>query len=170
MEKRRIVGVSPLDAGHHNTEPPVLGGIQVQSQVRVSRSPEACYRYWRDFGNFPNFMNHVSSVKVLDNRRSHWVVSAPADTTAEWDAEIIEDLPNERISWRSLKNAQVDNAGSVHFASRADGRETDVKVALSYNPPLGVIGEALLKLFGESPDQELSDDLSRFKEAVEKEK
>src|SRR5690348_3630965 len=114
-------------------------------------------------------MSHVASVKVLDNRGSHGVVAAPADTTAEWDAEIIEDLPNQRISWRSLKNAQIDNAGSVQFASREGGHETDVKVALSYNPPLGVIGEMLVKLFGESPDQQLKDDLSRFKEAVEKE-
>lgn len=169
MPKRHVVGVSPIGAHHHAQSPPILGGIQIQSSIRVNRPSKVCYRYWRDFANLPRFLSHVVSVKMLDERRSHWVVAGPADTTVEWDARIIEDLPNQRISWRSLKNAQIDNAGSVQFASLSDGQETDVKVALTYNPPLGAIGEALSHLFGESPDQQLRDDLSKFKEFVEKE-
>ena len=168
MQKRRVVGVSPLDAQHKKMKPPIMGGIQLKANIRISRPPEVCYRYWRDFKNLSTILSHLDSVTVIDDRLSHWMVAAPADTSVEWDAEIIEDLPNERISWRSLQNAQIDNAGSVHFSPQEAGRQTELKVALTYNPTLGIVGNGLAKLIGESPDQELADDLVRFKEAVEK--
>src|SRR5262245_48712139 len=133
LASRHVTGVSPLDAGHHKKRPPLTGGVQMEGHIRVNRPPSETYRYWRDFQNMPSFMRHVESVVMEDDRHSHWVVKAPANTTMEWDAEIIDDQPNERISWRSTENAQVDNAGSVQFVPVEEGRETEVKVALTYN-------------------------------------
>ncbi len=96
------------------------------------------------------------------------MVDGPADTTVEWDAEILEDLPNERISWRSLENPQIDNAGSVQFVPLEDRQKTRLNVVLTYNPVLGRLGDFVSHLFGETADQELSDDLLRFKDAMEK--
>jgi uncharacterized membrane protein len=85
----------------------------------------------------------------------------------EWDATIVADVPNEVITWRSLENADVDNAGAVRFEAAPGGRGTIVRVNIEYNPVGGVIGAAVAKLFGEEPEQQLDDDLRRFKQVLE---
>src|SRR5205085_1872077 len=90
-------------------------GIRVEKSVTVNATPADLYRFWRNFENLPRFMSHLESVKVLDDKRSHWVAKGPAGTDAEWDAEIIDEIPNELIGWRSVDGATVRNAGSVHF-------------------------------------------------------
>jgi uncharacterized membrane protein len=143
------------------------GAIHVRKSITVNRSPEEVYRFWRDFQNLPRFMQHLESVQVIDNNRSHWVARAPAGTTVEWDAEIVDDRPNELISWRSLEGADVDNRGSISFESAPAGRGTVVRVELQYNPPGGVLGATIAKLFGEEPEHQVYDDLHRFKQVVE---
>jgi hypothetical protein len=85
----------------------------------------------------------------------------------EWDATIIADVPGEVITWRSLEGSDVDHAGAVRFEEAPGGRGTIVKVNFQYNPPAGVIGAAVAKLFGEEPEQQLNDDLRRFKQVLE---
>jgi uncharacterized membrane protein len=167
LSSRRVTGVSPLSDGHRKIKPPRSGGIQLKGQIQVDRPPAEAYRYWRNFENLPSFMRHLRSVEIEDDRHSHWVVMAPADTTMEWDAEIIEDKPDERISWRSTENAQVDNAGSVRFEPANGGQTTDVTVTLTYNPPAGILGVMFSEIFGEDPAQSIADDLERFKAEVE---
>jgi uncharacterized membrane protein len=142
-------------------------GTKFEKSVTINRSPEALYRFWRNFENLPRFMNHLESVKVLDDKRSHWVAKGPAGTRIEWDAEIINEAPNEVIGWRSLENAQVDNAGSVRFTPAPGNRGTVVEVTINYAPPAGKVGTAIAKLFGEEPEQQVSEDLYRFKQMME---
>jgi len=143
-------------------------GVKVTHSLTVRRTPEECYRTWRAFENLPRFMDHLISVEVIDERRSHWVAKAPAPLgRVEWDAEIIQDTPNELISWRSLRDADVDNAGSVRFRPAPGGRGTEVTVELNYEPPAGRLGIAIAKLLGEEPKQQLEDDLRRFKQIME---
>ncbi len=146
---------------------PAERGIKVEKSVTLDRSPEELYKFWRNFENLPRFMDHLESVRVTGEKRSHWVAKAPAGTTVEWDAEIYNEKENEMIAWRSLEGADVDNAGSVHFEKAPDGRGTVVKVSLKYDPPGGVIGAAVAKLFGEAPDQQIQEDLRRFKQVME---
>ena len=112
-------------------------------------------------------MDHLKSVKVLDNQRSHWVAKGPANLSIEWDAEIINEIPNEVIGWRSLDKSMVANAGSVQFKPAFDGRGTEVKVTMKYDLPAGPIGTALAKLFGENPDKQIAEDLGRFKQIMD---
>jgi len=140
--------------------------ISVKKSITINKSPEELYRFWHNFENLPRFMNHLKSVQTLDNRRSHWVMKAPLDTSVEWDAEITDDQENEMIAWRSLEGADVHSAGSVSFESEAGGA-TEVKVTMEYNPPGGAVGAAVAKLFGEAPDQQLDEDLGRFKQMME---
>ncbi len=142
-------------------------GIKVEKSVMVNRPAAELYRYWRNFENLPKFMDHLESVRTTGEKRSHWVAKAPAGTTVEWDAEIINEKENELIAWRSLENADVDNAGSVRFQEAPAGRGTEVRVSLEYDPPGGVIGAAIAKLFGEAPDQQIQEDLRRFKQVME---
>jgi hypothetical protein len=71
------------------------------------------------------------------------------------------------ITWRSLENSDVDNAGAVRFEPAPGGRGTIVKVNIQYNPPGGAVGATVAKLFGEEPGQQLDDDLRRFKQVME---
>lgn len=144
----------------------VREGVHVERSVTINRPVGEVYSFWRNFGNLPQFMNHVHSVEVLDSTRSHWVVSAPAGATVEWDAEIVSDRPNELISWRSLEKADVDNAGSVIFKS-TPSHGTEVKVTLRYSPPAGKVGTAIAKLFGQEPKQQIAGDLRRLKQLLE---
>lgn len=142
-------------------------GVHAQASCIVNRSPEEVYSFWRRFENLPRFMKHLESVKDLGNGRSHWVAKGPAGMSVEWDATIIADVPNEVITWRSLEDSDVDNAGAVRFEAAPGGRGTIVKVNIQYNPPAGVIGATIAKLFGEEPEQQLDDDLRRFKQVME---
>jgi uncharacterized membrane protein len=142
-------------------------GIHAKGTCVVNAPPDEVYDFWRDFQNLPRFMRHLESVKDLGGGRSRWVAKGPAGTKVEWDATIVADVPGEVITWRSLENADVDNAGAVRFERAAGGRGTIVKVNLEYNPLGGVIGAAVAKLFGEEPEQQLDDDLRRFKQVME---
>ncbi|HEU4828285.1 MAG TPA: SRPBCC family protein [Gemmatimonadales bacterium] len=144
-------------------------GIKVEEGVVIDRTPDELYAYWRNFENLPRFMGHLESVTVLDSDRSHWVAKGPAGTSIEWDAEIHNEIENELIAWRSLPGSEIGNAGSVHFTPIAEGRSTEVRVVLSYEPPAGRVGAAIARLFGEEPSQQVADDLARFKEAMEDE-
>jgi uncharacterized membrane protein len=142
-------------------------GIHVEHACTIKKYPWELYAFWRNFENLPRIMSHLEAVHVLDGRRSHWIAKAPAGQTVAWDAEIINDEPNALIAWRSLGGADVDNAGSVRFVPTADGSATDVKIVMDYIPPAGRLGSWIASLFGENPEQQLTDDLQRFKETIE---
>ncbi|AUB41242.1 putative membrane protein [Nostoc flagelliforme CCNUN1] len=141
--------------------------IKVEKTVTINKSAEELYRFWHDFENLPTFMKHLKSVKVYDEKRSHWIANAPLDNTVEWDADILEDRENEFISWASVEGADVDNSGFVRFKKAPGDRGTEVKVVLEYNPPGGALAATVAKLFGEEPEQQIGDELRRFKMLME---
>ena len=142
-------------------------GVQVEKTFSINAPAAALYSFWRDFTNLPRFMKHLESVQVQDAGRSHWVAKAPLGQTVQWDAEITEDVENERIAWQSLPNADISNSGAVEFRTAPGGRGTEVRVALTYKPPAGMAGAVIAKLFGEEPTQQVQDELRRFKQIVE---
>ena len=142
-------------------------GIHAKGRCVVNRPLEEVYNFWRNFQNLPRFMRHLESVEDLGDGRSHWVAKGPAGMKVEWDATIVADVPGEVITWRSLENSDVDNAGAVRFEQAPGGRGTIVRVNFEYNPVGGVVGATIAKLFGEEPSQQLDDDLRRFKQVME---
>jgi uncharacterized membrane protein len=141
--------------------------VHVRKAITIGRSAEDLYRFWRDFGNLPRFMRHLEAVQAIDDRRSHWTAKAPLGRTVEWDAEVTEERPHERLAWRSLEGADVPNHGSVSFEPAPGGRGTVVKVDLRYEPPGGVIGATIAWMFGEEPGQQVQEDLRAFKQLME---
>jgi uncharacterized membrane protein len=141
--------------------------IKVEKTVTIRKSAEELYRFWHNFENLPTFMKHLKSVKVHNEKRSHWIANAPLDNTVEWDADILEDRENEFISWASVEGADVDNSGFVRFKKAPGDRGTEVKVVLEYNPPGGALAATVAKLFGEEPEQQIGDELRRFKMLME---
>lgn len=142
-------------------------GIKVEKSVTVDRPVREVYRFWRNFENLPRFMEHLESVTVIDETRSHWIAKAPAGSKVEWDAAIHNEIENQLIAWRSLPGSDVSNAGSVHFTPVGDGSRTEVRVVLSYDPPAGKLGAAVAKLLGEEPSKQVEDDLRRLKQVME---
>jgi uncharacterized membrane protein len=143
------------------------GPIHVKEAITINRPRDEVYGFWHNLENLPRFMAHLESVQVLDERRSRWKAKAPVGSTVEWEAETIEDRPNELIAWRSLPDSTVPNIGSVHFRDAPGGRGTEVLVELRYQPPGGKIAALIAKLFGEEPKQQVKGDLRRFKQVME---
>ncbi|MCC5666824.1 SRPBCC family protein [Nostoc sp. CHAB 5784] len=141
--------------------------IKVEKTVTINKSAEELYRFWHNFENLPTFMKHLKSVKVHNEKRSHWIANAPLGNSVEWDADILEDRENEFISWASVEGADVDNSGFVRFKKAPGDRGTEVKVVLEYNPPGGALAATVAKLFGEEPEQQIGDELRRFKMLME---
>ncbi len=141
--------------------------VRARKSIIVNRSPEEVYRFWRDLQNLPRFMSHLESVQIIDDRRSHWRAKGPGGVTVEWEAEILEDRPNEFSAWRSLEGADIDNSGSVRFERAPGGRGTVVRVEMEYAPPGGRISAKIARLFGAEPGQEIEQDLRAFKQVME---
>jgi uncharacterized membrane protein len=143
------------------------GVFEHRRAVTVARPVPEVYGYWRNLEQLPTFMRHLERVTMLDDRRSHWVAKAPGGARVEWDAETTEDVPDERIAWRSLPGSDVHNAGTVEFREAPQGRGTEVRVTLEYKPPFGKIGAKAARLFREEPGQQLYEDLRHFKQVME---
>jgi uncharacterized membrane protein len=142
-------------------------GVHVVEAITINRPRDEVYRFWRNLENLPRFMEHLESVRVLDERRSHWKARAPVGSSVEWDAETIEDRPNELIAWHSLPESDVPNSGSVRFRDAPGNRGTEVVVELKYQPPGGRLAVFIAKLFGEEPHQQVKGDLRRLKQVME---
>ncbi|WP_414515354.1 SRPBCC family protein [Nostoc sp. PCC 9305] len=141
--------------------------IKVEKTLTINKSAEELYHFWHNFENLPTFMKHLKSVKVYNEKRSHWIANAPLGNSVEWDADILEDRENEFISWASVEGADVDNSGFVRFKKAPGDRGTEVKIVLEYNPPGGALAATVAKLFGEEPEQQIGDELRRFKMLME---
>ena len=140
-------------------------GVHIEESVTVNRPINEVYRFWRNFENLPQFMNHLESVAQREAGVSHWVAKGPAGTRVEWDARIINEIDDKLIGWQSLEGSMVSTAGSVNF--RETPRGTEVRVHLQYSPPAGKVGAAIAWLFGEEPGVQIREDLRRFKQLME---
>lgn len=173
-----VVGITALDIaagvrrtratrGDHEGSGSGSGeATRARRAVTVNRPRDEAYALWRDFGQLPRFMHHLESVQV-DGDRSHWVAKAPFGRTVKWDAEVVEDVPGRRIAWQSASGAAVRHGGSVTFQDAPGGRATEVLVELEFHPPGGSLGALAAKVFGEHPQQQVGDDLRRFKQIME---
>jgi uncharacterized membrane protein len=161
------LGISTAEEEVRQVSVPYGKGVRVEKSVTINATPEQLYSFWRNFENLPRFMNNLEAVHVRDGKRSHWVAKGPAGSSVEWEAEIINEIPNELIGWRSIDDSQIDNAGSVHFTPAPGGRGTEVKVVLRYDPPAGKVGATISKILGEDPAANVKEDLRRLKMLVE---
>ncbi|MFC7333933.1 SRPBCC family protein [Rhodocista pekingensis] len=141
--------------------------VTVSHSVTVNRPAEELFRFWRDFSNLPRFMHHLERVDVIDDRHSHWVAEGPAGLRVSWDAELTDEQENRRLAWRAVEGADVPNWGHVEFRPAPGGRGTEVQAVIRYEPPGGALGRAVARLLGREPQQQMRDDLNRFKRMME---
>lgn len=143
------------------------GSVRVEHVETVNRPVDEVYRSWKNFEAFPSFMQHLESVEVMGGGRSRWTARGPAGSTVEWEAQTVEDREGELIAWRSLEGSQVQNSGTVRFRPAPGARGTEVRVTIEYSPPAGRLGRGIAWLFGEEPEQQIREDLRRFKQLME---
>lgn len=142
-------------------------GLTVEKVLTINKPPQEVYEFWHNLENMPRFMRHLEAVRTTGGRTSHWKARGPAGVTVEWDAEILEDYPGQRISWQSLGNADIPNEGSVEFMEAPGGRGTELKVNLTYRPPGGTAGKIAAKVAHGINAQVIEEDLKRLKQILE---
>lgn len=149
-----------------NTQEPV--DVIIKSAFVVDKPRKAVYDFWRKLDNLPMFMNHLESVELLDDTRSHWILRLPTGVgTVSWDAEIVKDTPGEVIGWSSLPGSIIDNAGKVFFRDAADGKSTVVDVIISYRPPAGGLGAGIANVLNPVFKNMVDADVRNFKQYMD---
>lgn len=142
-------------------------GVNVRESIRLENPVDEVYRFWARLDNLPRFMRHLVTVTDLGGGRSHWAARGPAGVTVEWDAEIINQIPNRVLAWKSLPGGDVTSAGSVTFEPAREDRGTQLTVTLQYAPPAGPLGRTVALLFGREPSQTIREDLRALKQILE---
>ena len=148
--------------GTSHYDPDLIG-----KTVTIGKPRQELYQVWRDFTRFPSFMENVESVEKLDAKRSRWTIKAPAGSSVELVTRITEDKPGETIAWESEPESQITTAGRAEFADADPGRGTMVRLVMRYDPPGGIVGKGLAKLFQREPHIQARRDLKRFKSLME---
>jgi uncharacterized membrane protein len=132
----------------------------IEQSIEVGVPVSTAYNQWTQFEEFPQFMGSVQEVRQLDDTHLHWVAEV-GGRTHEWDAEITEQLPDERVAWTSTDGRS--NAGVVTFHRLSDD-STKIMVQMDYEPE-GMV-ESLGSAVG-AGERHVKGDLERFKELIE---
>ncbi len=140
--------------------------VTIQKTITVHASIQEVYELWSRIENVAKFMEHVERVRVEDNGRiSHWRVRGPGGTRLTWDAELIENVPCERLSWRTI-GGNTQHTGTIRFEA-IDSQTTRVHMRMAYNPPAGAVGHSIAALLGRDPKRALDEDMLRMKSLLE---
>ena len=132
----------------------------IEQSIEVNVPVRTAYNQWTQFEEFPHFREGVEKVIQLDNKRLHWVAEI-AGKHREWDAEITEQLPDERVAWRNIDGAT--NAGVVTF-HRLDDSKSKIMLQLEFEP------EGIAEKAGDAlglVKSRTKGDLERFKNFIE---
>jgi len=141
--------------------------IEIRRSVTVNKPAMELYNFWRKLENLPQFMHHLDRVTQTSEKSSHWHAKVTGGIPVEWDAEITEDTPGQRIAWRTTPDSQVQQSGVVAFREMGNGRGTAVDVDIRYTPPGGILGETFGRLLNSVTAQQVQNDISRFKSLME---
>jgi uncharacterized membrane protein len=167
-----VAGVTALDllcAQRSSAESSRISDMErAEASVLIAVPPEECYRFWRDLRNIPRFAGLQLSVSETGLTTAHWTLQLPGDAgKLEWDAETVDDVPGERISWRHLPGSPVDAQGSVNFEAAPGNRGTIVRVQIDYDHFGKSVASPLARLIGKHPEQLLYKSLRRMKQLLE---
>ena len=141
--------------------------FEFSSVLTIRDSKESIYKFWRNLENLPQVMKHLKKVERVSENKYKWDAEF-TKVTYSWYAEITEDVPNERISWRSTEVADIENWGTVEFREVAQG--TEVKINLNYKPAKTRIGRAIANMLDPVFRQMVDEDLRNFKRTIETQK
>lgn len=142
-------------------------GTKIEHSVIVHKPVGEVFSFWRDERNLPKFMSHLQEIRRESALRTHWVWRVDGGQLIEWDQEIIAELHNRMISWQTIGEPIIMQAGSVWFKQTPQKGFTEVHMQLIYRLNETHTDKKIEKLLGESPEQILRKDLERFREVLE---
>jgi len=163
----RALGINRAVAHSDQASVRAQHGVHFERSLTIDRPAEEIFYFWRCMENLPRLIDHLTEVTSTDDRRSHWVAEGPFGVRIEWDAEILEERPNELLAWRSLEGSQVDTAGSLHLRPLGYDRGTAVRLNMKYDPPGGRLGAAFSDWMGVDAERDLFEGLRRMKRLLE---
>lgn len=153
-------------AGKHKL-PDTVKNINIITKMTVNRPRLEVYHFWRKLSNLPLFMEHLESVTVLNDNKSHWVAKVPGHLgELEWDAEIVKEIEGELLGWNSLPHASINNAGKVEFRDAGE-HSTEMTIVITYRAPFGDIGEGIASLLNPVFKKIILKDVKNFKRYIE---
>lgn len=141
--------------------------LQATTRQTIQVEAETLYQLWKNQAGFPLWQEKVISVTPTEEGKSHWVMGDPDDPDGkrvEFDSQITEDVPGQKIAWKSIAG-DVDQAGSVVFKPRKDGRGTVVTLEQQFK--IGKIANAAASVAKRGPEQTVIEDLRHFKQLAE---
>jgi len=157
---------APDDARKHKDDRRSDEPVAVRA-VTIDKPREEVFAFFRDFNNLARFMENIERIDVVDEKRSHWVVKAPAGHAVEWDSIITAEEPGRLLAWESAPDAEVKNHGRIEFRAAPGGRGTEIHATIVYEPPAGALGKLVATLFQTEPGQQAKRDLRRLKMLLE---
>ncbi|MNY11722.1 Polyketide cyclase / dehydrase and lipid transport [compost metagenome] len=166
---RGSIGFCPLydRLGINHTNKP--SDVLVESVITVNSPRQEVYAFWRKLENLPLIMKHLDRVEIIDEKHSEWHVKTPSGLDPlSWKAAINADVVNEQISWSSMADSEVQNAGTVKFKEVGEN-ETEISLKMSYKAPLGAFGKTVGKLLNPALERMIQKDFKKFKDYVESE-
>lgn len=164
---RGITGYCPIYRAAGKSSAPKSKNINIRLKMFVDKPRQEVYAAWRKLENLPLFMDHLESVTEVFENVSEWKAKLPGNISLKWKACIVRDVFGEEITWRSLPDASVENAGKIEFRDSETAFGTDVHVTITYRPPLGLVGEAAGEFFHEKLEKVVREDVFEFKRFVE---
>ena len=141
--------------------------FSADAAITIARPPEEVYAYWRALENAPRFMEGIESVEPRGAQRSAWTARGPAGERWQWEAEILEDRPNELLAWRSLPGSDLRHQGAVRFRPAPGGRGTEVRASIELRPSGGAASRAIARVVRRVPRFVAQEDLRRLKQVLE---
>lgn len=146
---------------------PLSGAVAVHRAVTVNKPANEIYEFWRDVANLQRIVPHIEAIEVETPELSHWVLAGPGGRPIRWGARITLDDPNTRVQWETIEGSDVEHQGELELIPAPGDRGTEVHLRLRVWPPLGMVGAALAKALGESPELEAGRTLKRMKQLLE---
>ncbi|REG91656.1 SRPBCC family protein [Flavobacterium aquicola] len=166
MLLRGLSGYCPVYDAVDHLKNAKVHNVNIRVNTVINKSISEVYAFWRNLENLPKFMNHLQSVKSINHTISEWTAKGPAGIgRLVWKAEIIKDEKEKILSWKSLLDSSIDNAGKVIFKPK--GKATELEVTISYRAPLGVAGESAAKLLNPYFEKIVNDDILNLKQYLE---
>lgn len=141
--------------------------LAAHSRQTIQVEPQELYSLWHDVTRTPLWQENVVSVTKTGEKSSHWVMGDASNDKSkrvEFDSELTEDIPGEKIAWQSVAG-DLEQRGEVHFAKRADGRGTVVTLIQRFK--IGKLANAAVSTADRGPEQTVIEDLRHFKQLAE---